>query len=88
MPHTSSQIIYDLSIRFPNTGTLVRINICTYKQGSIYVRFFLFFFSTSLLLSSLSLSWEVLPSTSFWTSRGNRCHPFSPPVRAFSFCRS
>ena len=31
---------------------------------------------------------EVLPSTSFWTSRGHMCPPFSPPVRAFIFCRA
>ena len=33
-------------------------------------------------------SWEVLPSTSFWTSRCHRCRPFSPPARAFIFCRA
>ena len=37
--------------------------------------FFFFFFST------LSLS-------SFWTSRGHRCHPFSSPVLAFNFYRA
>ena len=36
---------------------------------------FLFFFRTSL------------PS-SFWTSRGHRCRPFSPPVLAFNFYRA
>ena len=33
-------------------------------------------------------SWEVLPSAIFWTSRGHRCRPFSPPVRAFIFYRA
>ena len=33
----------------------------------------LFFFLTLLL-------------SSFWTSRGHRCRPFSPPVLAFNFC--
>ena len=47
-----------------------------------------FLFSSSLLLSSLAINSdkkEVLPSTIFWTSRGHRCRPFSPPVRAFVF---
>ena len=26
-----------------------------------------------------------LPSANFWTSRGHRCRPFCPPVRAFIF---
>ena len=30
-------------------------------------------------------SQEVLPSAIFWTSRGHRCHAFSPPVRVFIF---
>ena len=50
------------------------------SHGSPY-----FFFSTSLLLSSLTRG-RFLPSTSFWTSRGHRCPPFSPPVLAFIFC--
>ena len=48
---------------------------------------FILFFYPSLLLSSPS-SWEVLPLTNFWTSRGQRCLPFSPPVRAFTICRA
>ena len=36
------------------------------------------FFPASLLLSSQPNSWEVLPSTSFWTCRGHRCPPSSP----------
>ena len=30
----------------------------------------------------------VLPSAIFWTSRGHRCRPFSPPARAFNFHRA
>ena len=40
----------------------------------------------SLLLSSLTRR-RFYPA-SFWTSRGHRCLPFSPPVRAFIFCRA
>ena len=29
-----------------------------------------------------------LPSGIFWTSRGHRCRPFSPPVRASNFYRA
>ena len=39
----------------------------------LYIYIYIFFF-----LSTLSLS-------SFWTSRGHRCHPFSSPVLAFNF---
>ena len=45
------------------------------KSGRRYSFFFFFFFCT------LSLS-------SFWTSRGHRCRPFSPPVLAFNFYRA
>ena len=38
-------------------------------------------FSSSFFLSA----WEVSPYTIFWTSRGQRCHPFSPRVRGFIF---
>ena len=38
------------------------------------VDFFFFFFLTLLLFI-------------FWTSRGHRCRPFSPPVLAFNFYR-
>ena len=37
----------------------------------MYIFFFFFFFRTLLL-------------SSFWTSRGHRCCPFSPPVLAFN----
>ena len=33
-------------------------------------------------------SQEVLPSAIFWTSRGQRCRPFSPSVRTFMVCRA
>ena len=34
-------------------------------------------------------AWEVLPSAFFfWESCGHRYRPFSPPVRAFIFCRA
>ena len=39
------------------------------------VLFFFFLFFTTLL-------------SSFWTSRGCRCRPFSPPVLAFNFYRA
>ena len=46
-------------------------------------------FVQSLLLSSLTRTrYEVLPSTCFWTIRGDRCLPPSPPVRVFVFCRA
>ena len=38
--------------------------------------FFIFLLFCTLLLSS------------FWTSRGHRCRPFSPPVLAFNFYRA
>ena len=40
----------------------------------------------SIITFTLQLnSYEVLPSAIFRTSRGHRCRPFSPPVRAFNF---
>ena len=45
------------------------------RDDHTFFFFFFFFFST------LSLS-------SFWTSRGHRCHPFSSPVLAFNFYRA
>ena len=33
-------------------------------------------------------SQEVLPSTTFWTSRGHRCLPFSPSACAFIYYRA
>ena len=44
--------------------------------------FFLFFVKA---FSFQLNSYEVLPSAIFWTSRGHRCRPLSPPVRAFIF---
>ena len=40
------------------------------------IKLFSFFFTHLLLLSS------------FWTSRGHRCRPFSPPVLAFNYYRA
>ena len=40
-----------------------------------------YFFSFSFFFRTLLLS-------SFWTSRGHRCRPFSPPVLAFNFYRA
>ena len=50
----------------------------------IVLCFFVFFITFTFQLNSL----EVLPSAIFWTSRGHRCRPFSPPVRAFNFYRA
>ena len=57
-----------------------RVTFTAYLPTDIYLvpTYFiliLFFFST------LSLS-------SFWTSRGHRCHPFSSPILAFNFYRA
>ena len=49
--------------------------------------FFLFFFLIITFTFQLN-SQEVLPSEMFWTSRGHRCRPFSPPLRAFNFYRA
>ena len=62
--------------------------VCDHRESSFYealagtlvvvdIFFFFFFF----INSTLSLS-------SFWTSRGHRCHPFSSPVLAFNFYRA
>ena len=44
--------------------------------GNRVIYFYYYFFFSTLSLSS------------FWTSRGHRCHPFSSPVLAFNFCRT
>ena len=44
-------------------------------SGGLRFFFFFFFFRTHLL-------------SSFWTSRGHGCRPFSPPVLAFNFYRA
>ena len=63
-------------LRRANAHTVARA-VRTYLLGSAPTLFFLFFF----FFSTLSLS-------SFWTSRGHRCHPFSSPVLAFNFYRA
>ena len=47
--------------------------ITTGRVSSIRIFFFFFFFLLTFLLSS------------FWTSRGHGCRPFSAPVLAFNF---
>ena len=54
---------------------VTRISKCKYS-------FFIIPFT--LQLNSL----EVLPTAIFWTSRGHRYRPFSPPARAFIFYRA
>ena len=51
----------------------------------------IFIFIFNITFTFQPYSWEVftfLPSTIVWTSRGHRCPPFSPSVRAFIFCRA
>ena len=50
---------------------------CYATQSALteYLVYIFFFFFTHLL-------------SSFWTSRGHRCRPFSPPVLAFNFYRT
>ena len=59
--------------------------MCT-VVGLIY--FFVLFFSTSLLLSSLTLVGGFTLDELVDKPWYNRCPPFSPPVRAFIFCRA
>ena len=63
---------------------------CKYKTVSLHINAsMIFFFSFSIVTITFQLnSWEVLPSAIFRTSRGHRCRPFSPPVRAFNYHRS
>ena len=58
-------------------------NICISKViPAIFFSFFLFL----VIAFTLQLnSYEVLPSATFWTSRGHRFLPFSPPVLACIF---
>ena len=55
------------------TLTLIIKSVVT-GQASIF--YFLLFFFFTLVLSI------------FWTSRGHRCRPFSPPVHVFNFYRA
>ena len=48
-----------------------------------YIHYYLFIFITFTFFQPNL--YEVLPSAIFWTSRGHRCRPVSPPVRAFVF---
>ena len=58
--------------------TISQCNVTGRLGGLLIIRsnFFFFFFFCTLSLSS------------FWTSRGHRCHPFSSPVLAFNFYRA
>ena len=47
--------------------------------SQIYIYFFNYFF---IAFTFQPYSQEVIPSTSFWNTRGHRCPPFSPPARA------
>ena len=51
-----------------------------YSSSAYY---YIYIFFSSRLLSSSSR--YCLPSPIFWTSRGHRCRPSPPPVRAFLF---
>ena len=61
--------------------------ICMIEDNIAWVGIFFpfFFFKSSLLLSSSTRRRFYLPPAILWTSRGDRCHPFPPPVRAFTF---
>ena len=49
-----------------------------YIQGPVLLLIFIFIFF------SHTSTFQLL----FWTSRGHRCRPFSPPVLAFNFYRA
>ena len=45
-------------------------------------------FYCSSISSNVDIFFSYLVLPSFWTSRGDRCRPFSPPVLAFNFSRA
>ena len=55
--------------------------MCQVHTGAHIRLLRLFYFIYLFIFSTLSLS-------SFWTSRGHRCHLFSSPVLAFNFYRA
>ena len=57
------------------------------RRAGAYARTFFFSscFLDRLFYFPAQLVGGFLPSAIFWTSRGHRCRPFSPPVRAFNF---
>ena len=59
----------------PGTRYIGILQVVHYVGGQPYFSFSSTFSHTSLL-------------SSFWTSRGHRCHPFSPPVLAVNFYRA
>ena len=55
-------------------------------RSVVILSFFLFFCGMNHVYFPAQLvSQEDLPSATFWTSRGHRCHPFLPPVSASIF---
>ena len=78
--HTSDDsYIYQLSL-------VVVTKQKTSRQSVSCFLFLLLFFVVTFTFQ-LNLS-EVLPATIFSTSRGHRCRPFPPPVRAFNLNRA
>ena len=75
---SSSSISQTIAAKDANTATLLG------PQTYLYFFFILLLFF-NITFTFQPYSWDFLPSTSFWTSRGHRCRPFSPPVRAFIF---
>ena len=64
---------------------LVPLIPVTFLFGSVRTARLLLFFFSNITFAFQLYSWEVLPSTSFWTSRGHRCPPFSPPATYLLF---
>ena len=58
----------------------------TYEGRTRRYPSFFFFFSHHFYVPAQLVG--DLPSAIFWTSRGHRCRPFSPPVRAFNLYRA
>ena len=76
-------ILWNIDREYLSEETLLRIAARNLVL-SLLLRFFVFLMITSAFELN---SREVLPSAVFfWTSRGRRCRPFSPPARAFIFC--
>ena len=67
------------------TRYVVRTGMSLFVCSFLFVCFFVPFFSSTFTRRLILNSEEVWPSAIFWTSRGHKCHPFSPPVRAFTF---
>ena len=67
-----------------NQPLLYRWNI--YIPGIYLVYIDMIYITFTFQLNSYNR--RFLPSATFWTSRGHRCRPFPPPVRAFNFHRA